>query len=81
MLCAGMYIGRIFQPPNQLIFNSGGAGYTLDKRAVKVLGENIDSPKCFPHQKGFWEDVNVANCLKASDAHIVPYDTRDSQKR
>ena len=80
-MCVGLFIGRIFQPPNQLIFNSGGAGYTLDRRAVDVLGRNIDTPKCFPHQKGFWEDVNVANCLKASDEHIVPYDTRDLQKR
>lgn len=26
---------------------------------------------------GFWEDVNVANCLKKSTPSIVPYDTRD----
>ena len=34
--CAGLYIGRIFQPPNQIVFNSGGAGYTLDTKALKV---------------------------------------------
>ena len=28
---------------------------------------------------GFWEDVNVANCLRQYD--IYPYDTRDSQDR
>lgn len=77
----GLYIGRIFQPPKQIVFNSGGAGYILDSKALNVLGENIDGPKCFPHQRGFWEDVNVANCLKSSDAHIVPYQTRDPQDR
>lgn len=34
--CTGLYIGRIFQPPNQIVFNSGGAGYTLDTKALKV---------------------------------------------
>ncbi len=29
---------------------------------------------------GFWEDVNIANCLKKS-ANIVPIDTRDKQMR
>jgi hypothetical protein len=48
---------------------------------LQVLGKNIDSPKCFPHQTGFWEDVNVANCLKKSTPSIVPYDTRDPQQR
>ena len=73
-------MGRIFQPPKQIVFNSGGAGYILDTKALKVLESNIDTPKCFPHQEGFWEDVNVANCLKVS-AEIVPYDTRDAQGR
>eukprot|EP01032_Pedospumella_encystans_P012567 gene12567-14533_t len=77
----GLFVGRIFQPPNQVVFNSGGAGYMLDVKALEVLGTNIDTPKCFPHQHGFWEDVNVANCLKKSTPSIVPYDTRDPLKR
>lgn len=32
----GLYIGRIFQPPNQIVFNSGGAGYLLDQKALQV---------------------------------------------
>lgn len=56
---SGLYLGRRFFPFRQLAFNSGGAGYLLDVKALKVLGANIDSPKCWPHQKGFWEDVNV----------------------
>jgi hypothetical protein len=30
---------------------------------------------------GFWEDVNVANCLKKVTPSIVPYDTRDALLR
>lgn len=76
----GLFIGRRFFPPGQVVFNSGGAGYLLDKKALIVLRDNIDTPKCYPHQEGFWEDVNIANCLKKG-GDIVPYDTRDSQKR
>lgn len=76
----GIFIGRRFQPPNQHIFNSGGAGYILDNVALNVLKNNIDSDKCYAHQHGFWEDVNVANCLRVG-ANILPYDTRDSLKR
>jgi glycoprotein-N-acetylgalactosamine 3-beta-galactosyltransferase len=76
----GLYLGRKFQPPNQLIFNSGGAGYLLNRPALQLLHDNIDTPKCYPHQKGFWEDVNIANCLEKSN-HITPYDTRDPLER
>ena len=45
----GLFLGRIFQPPNQIVFNSGGAGYTLDKKALKV---------------SLWNDVmNFFKCL------------------
>ena len=46
---------------SQQIFNSGGAGYILNRAALDMLAENIvDNPKCEPHRKGFWEDVQVA---------------------
>jgi len=78
----GLFLGRRFFPPKQNVFNSGGAGYLLDQKALRLLAGNIDSPKCFSHQVGFWEDVNVANCLRvSSNKELVPYDTRDSQKR
>ena len=76
----GLFLGRRFFPPKQHVFNSGGAGYTLDRIALNLLAANIDSPHCFPHQRGFWEDVNVANCLRESGG-IVPYDTRDKLER
>lgn len=75
-----LFLGRKFQPPKQIVFNSGGAGYILNRRALEILGENLDRPHCFPHQHGFWEDVNVANCLLHS-AEIAPYDTRDPLQR
>ena len=71
----GMFLGRRFFPPKQRVFNSGGAGYLLDRVALRKLVSLIDTPSCFPHQHGFWEDVNVANCLSKSD--ILPYDTKD----
>ncbi len=76
----GLFLGRRFIPPGQEVFNSGGAGYVINKKSLQVLGENLDSPKCFAHQVGFWEDVNIANCLRKS-ANIVPYDTRDDLER
>mmetsp|Transcript_25138 Transcript_25138/g.25339 ORF Transcript_25138/g.25339 Transcript_25138/m.25339 type:complete len:691 (+) Transcript_25138:3-2075(+) len=79
-LSKGMFIGRRFFPPKQNVFNSGGAGYILDRKALQILMDNIDTPKCFPHQHGFWEDVNIASCLRVS-ANILPYDTRDELKR
>ena len=78
----GVYLGRRFQPPGQKMFNSGGAGYILDKKAVRLLSENIDTPKCYPHQVGFWEDVNIAHCLLvSSEGKLFGYDTRDSLER
>jgi glycoprotein-N-acetylgalactosamine 3-beta-galactosyltransferase len=79
----GLFIGRRFWPKDKRgrsaggVFNGGGPGYILDKKALAILRDNIDSPKCYPHQRGFWEDVNVANCLNKS-AGIEAIDTRDS---
>jgi len=30
------------------MIHSGGAGYLLDTKALAVLRDNIDTPKCFP---------------------------------
>lgn len=71
-----LFLGRKFQPPKQLVFNSGGAGYLLNTAALEILGSHLDAPACYPKQRGFWEDVNVANCL-LKGGNVVPYDTRD----
>jgi glycoprotein-N-acetylgalactosamine 3-beta-galactosyltransferase len=78
----GVYLGRRFMPPGQKVFNSGGAGYIIDKKALQLLKLNIDTSKCYNHQVGFWEDVNVAHCLLvSSNNQLIPYDTRDNLKR
>jgi glycoprotein-N-acetylgalactosamine 3-beta-galactosyltransferase len=80
---AGMFLGRRFYPSGNVdeqVFNSGGAGYILDRHALQALGPMLDDPKCFPHQVGFWEDVNIANCLRKSGT-ILPHDTRDGKQR
>ena len=71
-----MFLGRRFQIPNGQLFNSGGAGYVLNKAALKLLADNLDNQKCRPHQHVFAEDVNVAHCLAVNG--VVPYDTRDA---
>ena len=78
-----LFLGRRFaQGGNrERMFNSGGAGYVLNRAALEVLAENaLDNPQCQPHLKGFWEDVQVANCLKKA-AGVLPYDTRDELGR
>lgn len=76
----GVFIGRRFFPPKQNVFNSGGAGYILDRKSLSILGAHLDSPECYPHQRGFWEDVNIANCLR-QNGNVLPHDTRDPQER
>lgn len=74
-----LFLGRRFAQNGNtdMMFNSGGAGYVLNRPALDLLAENIHSnPKCQPHLKGFWEDVQVARCLKQV-GNILPYDTRD----
>mmetsp|Transcript_16257 Transcript_16257/g.37689 ORF Transcript_16257/g.37689 Transcript_16257/m.37689 type:complete len:134 (-) Transcript_16257:248-649(-) len=63
------------------LFNSGGAGYVLNRAALQLLATNaVDQPHCQPNLKGFWEDVQVAGCLKRSGG-VLPLDTRDSLGR
>ena len=72
-----LFLVRRFQIPNAQLFNSGGAGYVLNRAALELLVKNLDATKCRPHQKVFAEDVNVAHCLKVA-GDVEPFDTRDS---
>lgn len=77
-----LFLGRRFKQNGNWdrLFNSGGAGYVLNRPALKLLYESFDQPFCQPHLKGFWEDVMVAQCLKKK-AKLLPRDTRDDRGR
>ena len=69
-----LFLGRRFLLPDQgLVFNSGGAGYILNRPALDALVASIPSSE--PDLETFAEDVMVAKALKR--VHIEPYDTRD----
>jgi len=70
-------MGRRFaeQGNRERMFISGGAGYTMNKAALKTLVLNLPNGKCFPHMHTFSEDCMVANCFRKNG--IVPYDTKD----
>eukprot|EP01061_Rhynchopus_euleeides_P005945 TRINITY_DN15030_c0_g1_i1.p1 TRINITY_DN15030_c0_g1~~TRINITY_DN15030_c0_g1_i1.p1 ORF type:complete len:498 (+),score=82.68 TRINITY_DN15030_c0_g1_i1:102-1496(+) len=71
-----LYVGRsILQPNAKVRFNAGGAGYTLSRPALKILGEKLDNPACNPHGVFSWEDVQVSQCLDGSGVSTI--DTRD----
>ena len=72
-----MFLGRRFLDFSKVIFNSGGAGYVLNRAALSVLFNNLDSSQCHPDMRHFSEDREVALCLKLNN--IVPYDTKDSK--
>ena len=79
-----LFLGRRFKQNGNWdrLFNSGGAGYVLNRPALKLLYDSFDRPFCQPHLRGFWEDVMVATCLKkASNGAVLPYDTRDPDGR
>jgi hypothetical protein len=60
------------------IFNTGGASYVLNRKALDKLAAEIHSTsnKECPHaERSHQEDVNVARCLKS--VGVLPMDTRD----
>lgn len=83
LLDQGLFIGRKLHSPAEhldVIFNSGGAGYLLDQRALQILMSHIDSERCRAHVLDeAAEDVNVARCLAGADPPVLPIDTRDEQ--
>ncbi|GMH84599.1 hypothetical protein TrST_g801 [Triparma strigata] len=79
-----IFLGRRFKQDGDMsmVFNSGGAGYVLNRAAVKLLNQQLttEGKGCQPHLKGFWEDVMVAKCLRMG-FDLLPYDTKDSLRR
>ena len=74
-----VYLGRRFfrDGLEERQFNAGGPGYLLNRAGLKTLVGTFDH--CGVDLKGFWEDVQVAQCLKGEGIH--PYDTRDKEGR
>ena len=73
----GLYLGRRFLEPNVggALFNSGGAGYALNRAALKLLMKSFPEEYCGPKLRASWEDVMISKCLK--EQGIVARDTRD----
>jgi len=74
-----LFLGRRFKLANDNIFNSGGAGYLLNRKSLEYLAKSLDKPFCRPHAKTFAEDVTVAACLREHGIH--PFDTQDDWGR
>jgi glycoprotein-N-acetylgalactosamine 3-beta-galactosyltransferase len=60
-----LYIGKTLNQNKYLNFNSGGAGYILNSKALLVLMNNINnnSKACMSNIQTSMEDVMVSNCL------------------
>ena len=41
-----IFLGRRFQIPGGQLFNSGGAGYGLNRAALELLVAHLDDAKC-----------------------------------
>jgi hypothetical protein len=79
----GVYLGREFRYPSMprsVRYNTGGAGYVLDRVAVAGLAAHLDDAACHPYHEQPLEDVYVALCL-ANMLEVYPFDTRDRRGR
>ena len=75
-----LFMGRRFayMGNENKIFNSGGSGYTINKRGLKMLAKNLferNDRVCGPHAHTFAEDVMIADCFRANN--VFAHDTRD----
>ena len=73
----GCFLGRRMFLDASHVFNSGGAGYILDRASLRLLTSSIVSAdkSCSPMERTNTEDVKVSECLAAKG--IFPIDTRD----
>ena len=83
------YLGRPLRSSKQLVYNTGGAGYLLNKHALRRLvphlrpqagnSDSVSSGMCFPHENKSVEDVFMGYCL--AELGIFTADTKDTGGR
>lgn len=76
------YIGRRFKPFLIQGYMSGGGGYVLSRKALKMFvedGLDKDKPSCFTNSHSGAEDVNIGICLESLGVPV--HDSLDSLKR
>merc|ERR1740139_1533831 len=73
-----LYLGRRFKynGDGRQIYQHGGAGYTINKAALKVLV--VDAlPLCERDTVWMWEDVLIGQCFR--EQNIFAFDTRNER--
>lgn len=58
-----LYLGRPLRQSYRLIYNNGGAGYLLNRAAVRLLAHMLRTDMCLPRARVSIEDVLVAHCF------------------
>lgn len=72
-----LYIGREMKQNAILRFNTGGAGYVLNRAAVATLyrpfmaGITDEEDICLTQLRVYYEDVMIASCLKQVHSSVV----------
>jgi glycoprotein-N-acetylgalactosamine 3-beta-galactosyltransferase len=51
-------------------FHSGGCGYVLTGEAFRRISNKLVSNRTFCQNTGFWDDVDLAACLRTLDVYI-----------
>jgi hypothetical protein len=65
-----VYIGREMKQNALIKFNTGGAGYVLNRAAVATLhhpfmaGAKLEEDICLTQLRVYYEDVMIAACLR-----------------
>jgi hypothetical protein len=74
-----VFLGRRFQIPGSQLFNSGGAGYGLNRKALQLLVDNLDNPKVRGAARADLMPTE-SNCLAASSVPASPEGVRGGRK-
>lgn len=65
--------------PEGLIYTPGGGGYVMNWSYLKLLTESLYTPQCLPGTM-VPDDWAISFCMVHAHG-VVPFDTRDSEKR